>query len=140
MTCEHGRRRYRCVLCDGVGICEHKRRRRRCRVCDFGGYLHHRVGNRVRAALKRGIKDKTTFEYLGCTAHELKKYIEDKFTEGMTWENTHVDHIVPVCFENPSTEEKIARLHYTNLQPMFAVDNLRKGNRYVSPKGDGVPF
>lgn len=74
-------------------------------------------------------KSKRTFEYIGCSAEELKKYIEERFTEGMTWDNYgewHVDHKTPTS--KASTEEElIALCHYTNLQPLWGKDNLCKG-------------
>ncbi len=53
----------------------------------------------------------------------------------MTWENYgkvwHVDHIIPLLYSEPTMKEVEARLHYTNTQPMFAVENMSKGNRYI---------
>ena len=69
-------------------------------------------------------------EYLGCTLGELKQHLELKFTEGMTWKNHsrtgwHIDHIIPLI--SAKTEEEIYKLsHYTNLQPLWATDNLSK--------------
>lgn len=76
-------------------------------------------------------KNNKTFEIIGCLPSELKKYLEKKFIEGMTWENYgkwHVDHIIPLSTAN--TEDEIYKLcHYTNLQPLWAIDNLKKGNK-----------
>lgn len=69
-----------------------------------------------------------TLSILGCTADELKAHIERQFLRGMTWENRaewHVDHIVPLCTAT-NEEEAIALCHYTNLRPMWAIDNLKK--------------
>jgi len=56
----------------------------------------------------------------------------------MTWDNYgewHIDHIKPIQFKEngvaPTMEEVIKRLHYTNLQPLWALDNITKGNRWV---------
>ena len=57
----------------------------------------------------------------------------------MTWDNYgewHIDHITPLKYNNPSLEEVIERLHYTNTQPLWAEDNLSKGNH--RDDGDGV--
>lgn len=73
-------------------------------------------------------------ENLGCSFEELKKYLESKFLPGMSWENWsqkgwHIDHIKPLALAQ--TEEEILRLmHYTNLQPLWAKDNLKKGAKY----------
>ena len=65
-----------------------------------------------------------------------KKFLEDKFVEGMSWENYgnewHIDHIVPLKYKNPTIEEVMGRLHYTNTQPLWVYDNVSKGNRYIS--------
>jgi hypothetical protein len=55
----------------------------------------------------------------------------------MTWDNYgewHIDHITPLKYNNPSLEEVIERLHYTNTQPLWAEENLSKGNY----RDDGV--
>ena len=73
------------------------------------------------------------YDIIGCTNHELKIYLESKFLDGMTWENHgkwHIDHIIPLASAN-SESEAIALNHYTNLQPLWAVDNLRKGKRIL---------
>ena len=69
---------------------------------------------------------------LGCNSELFKKYIEDKFLEGMNWDNHgewHLDHIKPVSWAN-DVEEILSLNHYTNFQPKWAFDNLSKGNRY----------
>lgn len=80
---------------------------------------------------KRFIKTTKFAEYIGCSIDELKLHLESKFTTEMTWENQgqwHVDHIIPLSLAN--TEEELYKLcHYTNLQPLWAIDNCRKGNR-----------
>jgi hypothetical protein len=70
-------------------------------------------------------------QILGCDYIELKQHLESKFTEGMNWDNYgkwHIDHIYPSSLAE--TEEEIIRLnHFTNLQPLWAEDNIRKGNK-----------
>jgi len=78
-----------------------------------------------------GEKSKRTQEIIGCSYEELKIHIEKQFTEGMTWDNYgmdgwHVDHIKPLAMAI-SQEEIISSNHYSNLQPMWALDNLKKG-------------
>ena len=77
-------------------------------------------------------KTSRTFEILGCSYEELKQHLENKFTEGMTWDNAgkwHIDHIYPVSL---ATDENhlIELNHYTNLQPLWAIDNIKKSNKY----------
>lgn len=68
---------------------------------------------------------------LGCDFKTAHKHIEKQFTEGMSWDNRsewHIDHIIPLA--SAKTEEELAKLcHYTNLQPLWAEDNLRKGDK-----------
>lgn len=78
---------------------------------------------------KQIIKTGKLKEYLGCSIAELKIYLEKKFTLGMTWENHgqwHIDHIIPLASAT-SEEETLKLCHYSNLQPLWAKDNLSKG-------------
>ena len=78
-------------------------------------------------------KTSRTYEILGCSYEEFKVYIESKFLEGMNWENRsewHLDHIIPVSY-GLNEEEILALNHYSNLQPLWAIDNLSKSNRYI---------
>ncbi len=79
-------------------------------------------------------KEKKSIEYLGCTIEEFKQHIEEQFKEGMSWDNHgewHIDHITPLKYGNPTLEEVVERLHYTNTQPLWAAENIAKGNKYV---------
>jgi hypothetical protein len=81
-------------------------------------------------------KNNTTFNIIGCTPTFLKSYLEDLFTEGMSWNNHglfgwHIDHKIPLS--SAQTEEEILKLcHYTNLQPLWAIDNLSKGKQIIN--------
>lgn len=89
--------------------------------------------NRICFYLKRNkiTKMNKTFDIVGCTPQFLKEYLENKFTEGMSWDNQgkwHIDHIMPLASAN--TEEELYNLsHFTNLQPMWALDNIKKGSK-----------
>lgn len=80
-------------------------------------------------------------DIIGCVLDEFREYIESRFPEGMTWDNYgewHIDHVVPLSHfkivdENNmciNIEEAKKANHYTNLQPLWAEDNLKKSNRY----------
>jgi hypothetical protein len=78
-------------------------------------------------------KKNTTFEIVGCSPQELKEHLENKFVPGMSWENRaewHIDHIIPLS--SAKTEEELYILcHYTNLQPLWAEENLKKSNKIL---------
>ena len=90
------------------------------------------IGNIIRCSLSRNgyTKKSKSVNILGCSYSEFKSYIESKFKDGMTWENYgewHLDHIVPISWVK--SENEIYTLnHYTNFQPLWAYDNLLKGN------------
>jgi hypothetical protein len=94
------------------------------------------VRNRVRIFLKLNNITKTnkTFDIVGCTPEFLKEHLEQQFTEGMSWDNQgkwHIDHKIPLS--SAKTEEEIYKLcHYTNLQPLWAEDNLKKGCKILN--------
>lgn len=88
-----------------------------------------RIGHMLRA---EGLSKKAkTTVMIGCDWETLKDHLESQFTEGMTWDNRgewHIDHIIPLS--SASTEEGLMDLcHFTNLQPLWAGDNLRKGSK-----------
>lgn len=74
-----------------------------------------------------------TENILGCSYKEFMVYIESKFQKGMTFENQgqwHLDHIIPLS--TAKTQEELEKLcHYTNLQPLWAKDNLSKSNKII---------
>lgn len=91
---------------------------------------------RVYVALKRGVKSTPTMELLGCTIDEFKSHFESLFTEGMSWDKymeggIHIDHKIPcISFDLTKEEEQKKCFHYTNLQPLWAIDNLKKGTKH----------
>jgi hypothetical protein len=93
--------------------------------------------SRIRSAVKSQFGDKAykSIELLGCTIEEARQHLESKFQDGMTWENYgmfgwHIDHIKPVSsFDLTNPEEQKKCFHYTNLQPLWAEENLTKGAR-----------
>ena len=91
----------------------------------------------IRNSFKRGkigyIKNISTELILGCTIDEFIDYIKSKLKEDMTIDNHgkwHIDHIVPLA--SAKTEEDVIRLnHYTNFQPLWAIDNLKKSSKIL---------
>jgi hypothetical protein len=76
----------------------------------------------------------STADLIGCTWEEFVSYIEKQFKPGMAWENHgewHIDHIKPCAlFDLSKPEEQKACFHFTNVQPLWAVDNMKKGAKY----------
>jgi len=92
------------------------------------------ISNNIYASLKvKSVKKlNRTNEYLGCTIQEFKDYMEKLFSEGMSWDNHgkwHIDHIRPISWFDLTKEEEIFKaFNYTNCQPLWAKDNMRKHN------------
>jgi len=106
--------------------------KRHCADCAF------KVNIRTRCRMgfvKKGYsKDSKTHELLGADYETIKVYIESLFSPGMTWENNtvhgwHIDHKIPLCSAK-TKEELIILCHYTNLQPLWAKDNLKKNGKF----------
>lgn len=98
--------------------------------------LAERLRNRLYSALKNGTKNGSAVSDLGCSIEELKTYLESRFQEGMNWDNWsrtgwHIDHIIPLSsFDLTNRGELLKACHYTNLQPLWAKDNLSKGSNH----------
>lgn len=97
--------------------------------------LKHVMRNRLSCAMRRALKCKPysgsrVIEFIGCTPEELKKYLEAQFTNGMSWDNFgkwEIDHVFPLCkFDITNYEEMRKAWHYTNLRPLWAIENRRK--------------
>ena len=93
--------------------------------------------SRISKLLKQKNADKYNkfYNYLGCSKQDFILYFQAKFKEVMTWENHgewHIDHIKPCASFNLLNEEEQKKcFHYTNLQPLWASENLSKGSKYV---------
>jgi len=113
----------------------HRRQRRKIDLnykitCNLRGRLYHALKS------QNAKKSNHTLELIGCSVNFLRKYLEDKFTEGMAWGNYgvrgwHIDHIIPCAyFDLTKPEEQEKCFHYTNFQPMWEPDNYRKNSFY----------
>jgi len=89
---------------------------------------------RMNNILKDKSKTKLSLKLLGCSVEFLKKHLEKKFKLGMNWRNHgkwHIDHIKPCAsFDLSKKSEQKKCFHYTNLQPLWATQNLRKGDKW----------
>jgi hypothetical protein len=92
---------------------------------------------RLNGALKNQWKRGSAVRLLGCSIPELMAHLESLFKPGMTWDNRgkygwHIDHIVPLAVLDLTDPCELARgCHYTNLQPLWAAENLTKGMRPI---------
>lgn len=83
-----------------------------------------------------GSRKEKTFDLIGCSPLELKKHIEKEFVRGMKWDNHglfgwHIDHIIPLS--SAKNKEELKKLcHYTNLQPLWALDNIQKRDKLLN--------
>lgn len=86
-------------------------------------------------ALKGRAKFESALALIGCSISELKVHLQAQFKPGMTWDNYgewHVDHKRPCSLFNLSVPSEQRRcFHYTNLQPLWAAENLHKGSRFI---------
>jgi len=105
------------------------------KVRDVNFKLAINLRARVNTAIRDNIKAGHTLELLGCTIDELKRHLESKFSTDMSWDNYgqwHVDHIVPCsAFDLSDPVEQKQCFHYTNLQPLWAEDNMKKHDKWV---------
>lgn len=96
-----------------------------------------RLRGRVRDAIRNNKKNGSAVKDLGCTLGELKNYIEERFDKKMNWDifltgQIHIDHIIPlVSFDLTDRVQFLKACHYTNLQPLWAVDNIKKGAKHT---------
>lgn len=123
------------------------RRREYIRIWTSDRYRHDplfnlvtKVRRRIHMALRGAFhgtrKADGTINLIGCSYDELKRHIEKQFTPGMTWEKCfsgeiHLDHIRPCAsFDLTDNAQQMECFHYTNLQPLWAQENLRKHAKY----------
>lgn len=96
--------------------------------------LRSRINGAIKAQFAR--KSASTINLIGCSIETLKAHLQSQFEDGMNWENYgqwHIDHILPCAsFDLTRPEEQRNCFRFTNLQPLWGVDNLRKGSRIDS--------
>lgn len=103
------------------------------------GTEHRRILKRLRRHFEkaRGYSVSSGFilELCGISLAGLREHIAKQFKPGMSWANYgfdtwHIDHIRPCAsFDLRDPEQQKKCFHYTNLQPLWAKDNLHKGSR-----------
>jgi hypothetical protein len=100
--------------------------------------IQYKLSNLIRVRIYSAIKQSQArkcekVEYLiGCSLAVLKSHLEAQFEPGMNWNNNtqygwHIDHIIPICtFDLQDTEQQKTCFHYSNLRPLWAIDNLSR--------------
>ena len=121
-----------------------KENRRRYQKELYHNNIKHRISTVIRSRLLQALKDKlefkwnTAFDLLGCTIDEFCRYIESLWKVDMNWDNHrrdgwHIDHIRPCSsFDLTDPEQQKQCFHYTNMQPLWAIDNLKKSDRTIN--------
>ena len=133
--CEHNKRKSNCKDCSGSARCqEHNKIKNRCKDCFFQTYLINLQIKSIKRLFKKpNIKTvNRTIKYLGCDSDFFIKFFQSKMVDGMTFENIHIDHIKPISkFDFEHHEEFLKCCHYSNLQPLLAIDNMNKFNKWT---------
>lgn len=100
--------------------------------------IQHRLVEATRARIwhaLKGVGKKGAMRHLDFTADDLREHLASRFQPGMSWENYgqwHIDHIRPCAsFDLTDHQQFRACWSLSNLQPLWARDNLRKGARYA---------
>lgn len=108
---------------------------KRKRELDIKFKITQNLRTRLNKVLKGKNKSQSTIKLLGCSIEFLKKHLESKFKSGMNWNNYgqwHIDHKNPIVTYNLSNPQEQKRcFHYTNLQPLWAEENLKKSKKRI---------
>ncbi len=104
----------------------------------------------LRHALRRSgqVKKNRAVELLGCSIQDFMIYMESKFQSGMSWENYghgvdkwNIDHIIPVSlFDLSNSGHQKYCFHFSNLQPLWHTDNMKKSNKLHGSIQIGLPL
>ena len=99
----------------------------------------YRLTQRLRSAISHAMRGKKKIrgleKYLGCSVAFFRKYLEQRFCDGMSWDNYgvfgwHIDHVLPCSSFNLSLKSEQAKcFHYTNFQPLWRGDNMAKRDK-----------
>lgn len=135
--CVHNRIKYVCIVCNGSKLCEHKVLRRQCTQCSQVNIKGINTHQRVRTALLAKKNVHRHVKYLGCTPIQLRKHFEKLFDNDMHWDNYglqgwSIDYIKPLSkFNFVSESDMMKCFHYTNLQPMWLIQNRSKRDKFI---------
>ena len=130
-----GRKSYRtAVVNDPEKVRQKYRADYRRMAATTQGKLKNRLRARFHSILRGKCKPGHCLDMVGCSLGELVKHLEKQFLTGMSWENFgmwHIDHIRPCAsFDLENLSQAKLCFHYSNLQPLWALDNLRKSSTF----------
>lgn len=103
---------------------------------DIGFKILENARSRLYTSFKRAIvkKDIKTMDLIGTSMSNLIRHLEKQFKPGMTLQNYgewHIDHIKPIVKFDLKNENELRKcFHYKNLQPLWAIENMKKGDKY----------
>ena len=106
---------------------------------DINYRLKKNIRSRISHAIKNNSKSDHTQKLLGCNIDQFKSYLQSLFTEGMSWDNYgnkerqwSIDHIIPCDhFDLSDPIEQQRCFHYSNCQPLWHIDNIKKNNKII---------
>ena len=110
-----------------------REREKKRRQNDVDYRIKKNLRGRIYKAIKRNSKSLSTMFLIGCSIEELKTHLSSMFIEGMSWNNYgkwHIDHIKPCdSFDLSDPTQQKECFHYSNLQPLWAIENIKKSNK-----------
>jgi hypothetical protein len=116
---------------------EYMRMKRRT---DVNFAIAERLRARIKSASRNAGAKKSagTMLLTGCSAEDLRKWLESQFVENMNWDNRskwHIDHVIPCSVFNLSdSQQQAVAFHYTNLRPVWSTQNLQKSDKVPLPQ------
>lgn len=104
------------------------------RLSDMSFRIAESLRRRLSEVVNRGARTRSALSLVGCSLDHLKRHLASLFMDGMAWENYgrgpgkwNIDHIVPCAVFNLSDlEQQKACFHWSNLQPLWSIENSRK--------------
>lgn len=130
--CKHDKLITTCKECC-KNFCIHEILKYRCKECNYPGYIKSIIRVRIQSEIKKHNlrKDKSSIQYLGCNIEHLMKVFSEYYHIDKLIDNIHIDHIKPLSmFDLTNIEDVDRAFHWTNLQPLDAIQNRIKSNKW----------
>ena len=122
---------------------KHRKKLNKIQVNKYHTDKQYKLKVTIRNRINIYLKEKKITKYtssthsIGCDYETLEKHLESQFTDGMNWDNHaldgwHIDHIIPLDYYDLSDPKQFKKAcHYTNLQPLWADENIQKSNKIL---------